>query len=93
MTTNKVEIRSEVKVLCPKCQTEGKKSKVIFYPGQTIPRMKYTDGYWNESGDFVEFNAEIKLPSYICSNGHVTPYGATYELVDDRITDRSRDHN
>ena len=63
MTTNKVEIRSEVKVLCPKCRTEGKKSKVIFYPGQTIPRMKYTDGYWNESGDFVEFNAEIKLPS------------------------------
>ena len=42
MTTNKVEIRSEVKVLFPKCQTEGKKSKVIFYPGQTIPKMKYT---------------------------------------------------
>jgi hypothetical protein len=49
-TTNQVEIRSEVKVLCPKCQTEGKKSKVILYPGQTIPKMKYTDGYWNENG-------------------------------------------
>ena len=73
MATNKVEIRSEVKVLCPKCQTEGNKSKVIFYPGQTIPKMKYTDGYWNENGDFVEFNAEIKPPSYICGNGHVTP--------------------
>jgi len=23
--------------------------------------------------DFVEFNAEIKLPWYICSNGHITP--------------------
>jgi hypothetical protein len=37
--TNQVEIRSEVKVLCSKCQTEGKKSKVILYPGQTIPKM------------------------------------------------------
>jgi hypothetical protein len=35
-TTNQVEIRSEVKVLRPKCQTEGKKSKVILYPGQMI---------------------------------------------------------
>jgi hypothetical protein len=39
---------------------------------QTIPKMKYTDGYWNENGDFLEFNADIKLP-LICSNGHVTP--------------------
>ena len=77
MTTNQVEIRSEGKLLCPKCQTEGKKSKVILYPGQTIPKMKYTDGYWNENGDFVEFNAEIKLPSFICSIGHIqhiTPF-------------------
>ena len=42
MATNQVEIRrSEVKVLYPKCQTEGKKSKVIFYPGQTIPNEVY----------------------------------------------------
>lgn len=61
------------KVFCPQCQTEGKRSKVILYPGQTIPKMKFTDGYWNENGDFVEFNAEIKLPWYICSNGHATP--------------------
>jgi hypothetical protein len=74
MVTNQVKIRSEGKVFCPKCQTEGKKSKVILYPGPTIPRMKYTDGYWNENGDFVEFNAEIELPSYICSNGHITPH-------------------
>ena len=51
--TNQVEIRSEVKVLCSKCQTEGKKSKVILYPGQTIPKMKFTGGYWDEEGDFV----------------------------------------
>lgn len=70
-TTDQVEI-SEGKVFRPKCQTEGKKSKVILYPGQTVPKMKYTDGYWNENGDFVEFNAEIKLPWYVCSNGHVT---------------------
>ena len=72
MTTNKVEIRSEVKVLCPKCQTEGKKSKVIFYPSQTIPKMKYTDGYWNENGDFVEPKVEFEPPWYLCSNGHIT---------------------
>ena len=59
------------KVFCPQCQTEGSRSKVI--PGQTIPKMKFTDGYWNEYGDFIEFNAEIKLPWYICSIGHVTP--------------------
>jgi hypothetical protein len=70
--TTQAEI-SEEKVVCPKCQTEGKRSKVILYPGQTVPKMKYTDGYWNENGDFIEFNAEIKLPWYICSNGHVTP--------------------
>jgi hypothetical protein len=52
----------EEKVLCPQCQTEGKRSKVILYPGQTVPKMRFTDGYWDESGDFVEFNAEIKLP-------------------------------
>jgi hypothetical protein len=72
MPINQIEIRSEVKVLCPMCQTDGKKSKVILYPGQTIPKMKYTDGYWEENGDFVEFNTEIKLPSHICSNGHIT---------------------
>ena len=60
----------EEKVLCPQCQTEVKRSKVILYPGQTVPKMKFTDGYWDESG---EFNAEIKLPWYICSNGHLTP--------------------
>jgi hypothetical protein len=63
----------EKKVICPQCQTEGKRSKVILYPGQTVPKMKFTDGYWDENGNFVEFNAEIKLPWYICSNGHVTP--------------------
>ncbi len=63
----------EEKVVCPQCQTEGKRSKVILYPGQTVPKMRFTDGYWDEDGDFVEFNAEIKLPWYICSNGHVTP--------------------
>ena len=50
------------KVVCPLCQNEGRKSKVILYPDQTIPKMKYSDGYWEENGDFVEFNAEIKLP-------------------------------
>jgi hypothetical protein len=24
--------------------------------------MKFTDGYWDENGDFIEFNADIKLP-------------------------------
>ena len=61
------------KVFCPQCQREGSRSKVILYPGQTIPKMKFTDGFWNEYGDFIEFDAEIKLPWYICSNGHVTP--------------------
>jgi hypothetical protein len=37
------------KVLCPQCQTEGKRSKVILYPGQTVPKMKFTDGYWDEN--------------------------------------------
>jgi hypothetical protein len=35
--------------------------------------MKFTDGFWNEDGDFIEFNAEIKLPWYIYNNGHLTP--------------------
>jgi hypothetical protein len=72
MTTNQAEL-SEGKVGCPKCQTEGKRSKVILYSGQTVPKMKYTDGFWNEDGVFIEFNAEIKLPWYICSSGHVIP--------------------
>jgi hypothetical protein len=38
----------EDKVVCPQCQTEGKKSKVILYPGQITPKLKFTDGYWNE---------------------------------------------
>ena len=55
----------EGKVFCPQCQTEGKRRKVILYPGQTTPKMKFTDGYCNEAGVFVEFDAEIKLPSYM----------------------------
>jgi hypothetical protein len=43
-TTDQDEIR-EGKVFRPKCQTEGKKSKVILYHGQTVPKMKYTNGY------------------------------------------------
>ena len=71
---NQVELRSsEEKVLCPQCQTEGKKSKVTLYPGQTIPKMKFTDGYWNEDGDFIDFNEEIIVPSYTCCNEHTTP--------------------
>ena len=42
MATNQVEIRSEVSV--QSVQTEGKKSKAILYPGQTLLKMKYTDG-------------------------------------------------
>ena len=59
---------NDEKVLCPQCQTEGKKSKVILYPGQTTLKMKFTDGYWDENGDFIEFNADVKLPWLICSN-------------------------
>jgi hypothetical protein len=70
---NLVEMSRE-KVICPQCRTERKKSKVVLYLGQTIPKMKYTDVYWDQNGDFVEFNAEIKLPWYICSNGHVIPW-------------------
>jgi hypothetical protein len=66
---NRVKMIQE-KVFCPQCQTERMRSKVILYPGQTVPKMKYTDGYWDENGDFIEFNAEIKLPWYVCSNGH-----------------------
>lgn len=66
------EVEQE-KVFCPQCQQQGMRSKVILYPGQTTPKMKFTDGYWDENGNFVEFNAEIKMPWYICSNGHVTP--------------------
>ena len=64
---------NQEKVFCPQCQTEGKRSKVILYPGQTTPKMKFTDGYWDEDGEFIEFNAEIKMPWYICGNGHITP--------------------
>lgn len=70
------------KIVCPQCQTEGKRSKVILYPGQTVPKMKFTDGYWDEDGDFVEFNAEIKLPWYICSNGHITPRSEEDRQID-----------
>lgn len=73
MSSYDLDEMNQDKVVCPQCQTEGKRSKVILYPGQTVPKMKYTDGYWDENGDFIEFNAEIKLPGYICSNGHVTP--------------------
>jgi hypothetical protein len=37
------------KVFCPQCQTKGRRSKVILYPGQTVPKMKFTDGYWKLS--------------------------------------------
>ena len=57
---NQVEVNHE-KVVCPQCETEGRRSKVILYPGQTVPKMKYTDGYWDENEDFIEFNAETSL--------------------------------
>lgn len=52
MAADQAEINKE-KVVCPKCQTDGMKGKVILYPGQTVPKMKYTDGYWNEDGAMV----------------------------------------
>ena len=73
MAANFVDMSGEkVKVICPQCQTEGKKSKVILYPGQTVPKMKFTDGYWDENGDFVLLRVGFKPPWYLCSNGHIT---------------------
>lgn len=40
-----IGMSQDEKVFCPRCQTEGRRSKVILYPGQTIPKMKFTDGY------------------------------------------------
>jgi hypothetical protein len=60
------------KVICPQCQREGKKSKVFLWPGQRMPGVKFTGGYWDENGNFVEPNVEFEPPWYICSNGHVT---------------------
>ena len=59
--------------------SNGRKEKVILYPGQTTPKMRFTDGYWNEDGDFIEFNAETKLPWYIYGNGHLAA-----QAVEDR---------
>jgi hypothetical protein len=41
-------MRFERKAIYPECHREGKKSKVILYPGQTLPKLKCTDGYWDE---------------------------------------------
>ena len=60
------------KVICPVCQREGKRSKVILNPGQTLPEMKFTKGYWDENGDFVMPDVDFEPPWYICSNGHIT---------------------
>jgi hypothetical protein len=64
--------RSREKVLCSVCQQEGRRSRVILYPGKTIPEMKFTTGYWDENGDFVEPKVEFEPPWYLCSNGHIT---------------------
>jgi hypothetical protein len=44
---------------------------VILYPGKTIPEMKFTTGYWDENGDFVEPKVEFEPPWYLCSNADV----------------------
>jgi hypothetical protein len=38
-----------------------------------LERSRNTALLLHINGDFIEFNAEIKLSSYICSNGHITP--------------------
>ena len=58
--------------VCSVCQEEGRRSRVILYPGKTIPEMKFTTGYWDENGDFVEPVVEFEPPWYLCSNGHIT---------------------
>ena len=63
---------SREKVLCSICREEGRRSRVILYPGKTIPEMKFTTGYWDEKGDFVEPKVEFEPPWYLCSNGHIT---------------------
>jgi hypothetical protein len=50
MSSYDLDEMNQDKVVCPQCQTEGKRSKVILYPGQTVPKMKYTDGYWGRTG-------------------------------------------
>jgi len=61
-----------VKVICTVCQREGKRSKVILYPGQTMLEMKFTKGYWDENGDIVMLNVNFEPPWYISSNGLIT---------------------
>ncbi|MGE5661454.1 MAG: hypothetical protein ACM3X1_04330 [Ignavibacteriales bacterium] len=34
--------------------------------------MKFTTGYWDENGDFIELKVEFESPRYVCSNGHIT---------------------
>jgi hypothetical protein len=63
---------SKEKVFCWVCQRNGMRSKVILYPGQTNPELKFTKGYWDENGDFVMPEVEFEPPWYICSNGHIT---------------------
>ena len=56
---------SEKKVFCPECQRQGVKSKVFLY---SQPDPKFTGGYWNENGDWVKPDVDIKPPFYICTN-------------------------
>ncbi|MPZ06430.1 MAG: hypothetical protein GEU26_08440 [Nitrososphaeraceae archaeon] len=60
------------KVFCWVCQRDGTRSKVILYPGKAEPEMKFTNGYWDENGDFVVPKVEFEPPWYLCSNGHIT---------------------
>jgi NAD-dependent SIR2 family protein deacetylase len=77
----------EEKVLCPQCQTEGKRSKVILYPGQTVPKMKFTDGYWDENGDrsCPNCNEPNKPDSKFCAKCRIV---LTYDAYNETLEEQ-----
>ncbi len=53
---------------CPKCQKEGKESKV--FPHGSSTTLMHSQPFYDEKGKYHDHDPNITTSQYSCSNGH-----------------------
>ena len=70
-------------MICPKCQQQGKKSKV--YPGYSASTLMGVQSYYDESGTYVHNDPNITTANFSCSEGHNFSTRSQYGKVNTTI--------
>jgi hypothetical protein len=66
-----------MKIICPECQSKGKKSNSVPLTPETISSTA-TESYYDENGDIVGGSISVvQEVRFLCSEGHLYSYQAT----------------